>query len=77
MRQVELGYLIYLAFGICPFILCFLGDPSQSNIFIFLLYWQFDKLALVWGKPRQPPLGPEEVSAGFSGNLLYVRVSAL
>ncbi|RVW47502.1 hypothetical protein CK203_113280 [Vitis vinifera] len=23
----------------------------------------FDKLALVWGKPRQPPLGSEEVRA--------------
>ena len=30
-----------------------------SIIFI----WQFDKLALVWGKPRQPPLGSEEVRA--------------
>ncbi|KAH7572434.1 hypothetical protein JRO89_XS04G0256500 [Xanthoceras sorbifolium] len=26
---------------------------------------EFDKLTLVWGKPRQPPLGSEEVRAAF------------
>lgn len=28
----------------------------------FFLRWQVEKLALVWGKPRQPPLGQEEVN---------------
>lgn len=27
----------------------------------YLFSWQVNKLTLVWGKPRQPPLGPEEV----------------
>ncbi|GJS25221.1 hypothetical protein Tco_0453853 [Tanacetum coccineum] len=30
------------------------------------LLLQVDKLALVWGKPRQPPLGPEEVRLAFA-----------
>ncbi|GKA31550.1 hypothetical protein Tco_0717855 [Tanacetum coccineum] len=34
--------------------------------------FEFDKLALVWGKPRQPPLGPEEVRLAFSIILNHV-----
>lgn len=33
--------------------------------FVYVSFWQFDKLTLVWGKPRQPPLGSEEVRAAF------------
>ena len=59
------------------FKLCFLGSfPSLcwsiDKISFFFFYvrliislWQFNKMALVWGKPRQPPLGSEEVSLFF------------
>ncbi|XP_024031875.1 TBC1 domain family member 15 isoform X2 [Morus notabilis] len=38
-------------------------SAEDANVFLvndFQNPLQFDKLALVWGKPRQPPLGPEE-----------------
>ncbi|KVI11681.1 protein of unknown function DUF3548 [Cynara cardunculus var. scolymus] len=37
-------------------------DEAATYVGTFELinYKEFDKLSLVWGKPRQPPLGPEE-----------------
>lgn len=41
------------------------GQFQLPFVFFQLIYLsicsQFDKLTLVWGKPRQPPLGSEEV----------------
>ncbi|KAI3443863.1 hypothetical protein Pfo_000528 [Paulownia fortunei] len=39
-----------------------LGEEAATNVGIFELIncKEFDKLSLVWGKPRQPPLGQEE-----------------
>ncbi|XP_010241555.1 PREDICTED: TBC1 domain family member 17 isoform X2 [Nelumbo nucifera] len=38
------------------------GEEAATKVGTFELVncKEFDKLALVWGKPRQPPLGPEE-----------------
>ncbi|GFS30817.1 RabGAP/TBC domain-containing protein [Actinidia rufa] len=40
------------------------------NIFSALT-WLFEKLTLVWGKPRQAPLGSEEVRLPFLPNFRY------
>ncbi|EXC33718.1 TBC1 domain family member 15 [Morus notabilis] len=39
-----------------------IGEEAATGVgnFELINLEEFDKLALVWGKPRQPPLGPEE-----------------
>ncbi|GJU71897.1 ribonuclease H-like domain-containing protein, partial [Tanacetum coccineum] len=42
--------------------------PKIAEMVVYIevtLLLQLDKLALVWGKPRQPPLGTEEVKSGI------------
>lgn len=46
-------------------------------IFCYVLFWQFDELSLVWGKPRQPPLGFEEVWAIFFCKILLLQLQVL
>ncbi|GKA31549.1 hypothetical protein Tco_0717854 [Tanacetum coccineum] len=51
-----------------------LAALTRINI-VFLklcIGFELDKLALVWGKPRQPPLGLEEVRLAFDCDSLPV-----
>ncbi|KAG6769325.1 hypothetical protein POTOM_024955 [Populus tomentosa] len=48
------------------------GEEADTNVGTFELInsKEFDKMTLVWGKPRQPPLGSEELAVAPSSSLL-------